>query len=317
MFIAETGVHTDQGSVPTTRTTGTGQNPAAGPVASFTVSSPPPDHVRSAFSVNGLEPEHLPGGRGLAYRCGDIVLKPVENAAEASWLAASFEQLRVDGIRIARPVRSSDGRWVVSGWSAQRYVSGRPAPRFEDVIEVGIELHRALAAVPRPRFLDHRDDLDTWADRVSWGDIPAADPKIGNGVGAAAFAALAAGRQPIVLPSQVVHGDLVGNVLFAGSAPPAVIDITPYWRPASWASAVIVVDAIAWGGAELDLATQFQQLPQWRQILRRALMFRLAISLAHPRSTPEALVGVLSAAELMRPMLSEDLPGQDQFGADV
>ena len=43
-----------------------------------------------------------------------MVVKPVDNTAEASWIAATFEQLRVSGIRVARPVRSSDGRWVVA-----------------------------------------------------------------------------------------------------------------------------------------------------------------------------------------------------------
>ncbi len=178
---------------------------------------------------------------------------------------------------------------------------------------MGVALHDALADLPRPKFLDHRDDLYTWADSVSWGDIPADDERLGSGVGASAFAGLAAGRRPITLPQQVVHGDLTGNVLFAGSAPPAVIDITPYWRPASWATAIVVVDAIAWGGADLDLASVSQQTPEWRQVLRRALMCRLAVSLGHPRSTPASMVGVLSAVERLMPMLNEDLPGLVSF----
>ncbi|AZI59498.1 TIGR02569 family protein [Nakamurella antarctica] len=265
--------------------------------------------MRSAFAVAAAEPQHLPGGRSLAFRCGDVVLKPVDNAAEASWLAAAFEQLRVDGIRIARPVRSSDGRWVVSGWSAQRFVSGRPAPRFGEIISVGVELHRALAGLPRPKFLDHAEGLYSWADRISWGESAASTEGLGEGVGADTFAALAAGRHDVDLPSQVVHGDLVGNVLFAGSAPPAVIDITPFWRPPLWASAVAVVDAVAWGGADPEMAAALQQQTHWRQMLRRALMFRLAISLAHPRSTSESLVGVLSAVQLLEPMMNENLPG--------
>ena len=48
-----------------------------------------------------------------------------------------------------------------------------------------------------------------------------------------------ADRRDVRTASQVVHGDLFGNVLFAGDAPPAVIDITPYWRPAGWAVGVI------------------------------------------------------------------------------
>ena len=43
---------------------------------------------------------------------------------------------------------------------------------------------------------------------------------------------LAALRKPTKSPSQLVHGDLYGTVLFAGTAAPGITDITPYWRPA-------------------------------------------------------------------------------------
>lgn len=261
----------------------------------------------------GETPQPLTGGRGRAFRCGSAVLKPVADHAEASWLASIFEQIWVPGVRIARPVRSSDGRWVIAGWAAHRFVSGRTAPRFREVIDVGAALHQALVDVPKPRLLDLRDDLYAWADRISWGELPVDDARLGNGVGAAAFAALAHDRRSIDLPHQLIHGDLTGNVLFAGSAPPAIIDITPYWRPTSWATAIVVVDAIAWGGADLELATS-QQTPEWRQILRRALMCRLAVSLGHPRSTAASMVGVLSAVERLNPLLNDDLPGLSDRG---
>ena len=274
----------------------------------------PPDHVRSAFGVPAELPHLMSGGRGGSYRCGGVVLKQTDDPAEASWLSGVFEQLWVPGVRVARPVRSSDGRWVIAGWTAHRFVAGRSAPRFTDVIEVGHRLNAALVDLERPRFLDERDSLRSWADRIAWGETPAADPRLGAGVGASAFAALAAGRRPVDLPSQLVHGDLTGNVLFAGSAPPAVIDMTPYWRPAAWSAAIVVVDAIAWGGADLELA--IGRADQWRQVLRRALMFRLAMSLGHPRSTPASLVGVLSAVEQLLPLLDDELPGLAGHDAD-
>lgn len=250
----------------------------------------------------------MSGGRGGTYRCGSIVLKRTDDSAESSWLAGTFEQLWVPGVRVARPVRSSDGRWVIAGWTAHRFVAGRSAPRFTDIIEVGQRLHATLADLPRPRFLDDRDTVWSWADRLSWGETSGEESRLGDGVGAAAFAELAEGRRPVDLPSQLVHGDLTGNVLFAGAAPPAVIDMTPYWRPVAWASAVVVVDAIAWGGADLDLAIG-RRTDQWRQVLRRALMFRLAVSLAQPHSTPASMVGVMSAVEQLQPLLDDELPG--------
>ena len=265
------------------------------------MSGPPPDYVRSAFGVPSEIAQQFSGGRGEAYRCGPAVFKPVGDHAEASWLAGVLEHVNVPEIRLARPIRASDGRWVVAGWCAHRYVTGHPAPRFADIIRVGELLHAGLAGVARPRFLAERADLWSWADRVSWGELDDADPRLGDGVAAAAFRRVAAGRQPVSARAQLVHGDLTGNVLFAGSAPPAVIDLTPYWRPPVWSTAVVVVDAIAWAGADLELAHRDDD--DWLQLLRRALLFRLAVSLGHPDSTPASMVGLLSAVELLTPLL--------------
>jgi uncharacterized protein (TIGR02569 family) len=259
--------------------------------------------VLRAFGATDGRPELLSGGQARTWRCGNIVLKSVADPAEASWLANTFEQLDVPGVRLARPVRSSDGRWVVSGWSAQRFVSGRPAQRHDDILSAAESLHEALAGVAEPRFLRERTDLYSWADRVSWGDIDDDDGWTGSGHGARLFAALAEGRRPVNARSQVVHGDVYGNVLFAGTAPPAVVDITPYWRPPGWAAGVIAVDALAWGGAPIELLADWNRGPGWQQLLRRALLFRLAISLAHPLSGPSNIVTMLSTAERIAPYL--------------
>lgn len=266
------------------------------------VPTQPPAHVLAAFGA-AATPEQLPGGRGLAFRCADMVLKPVDSTAEASWVAATFEQLRVSGVRVARPVRSSDGRWVVAGWCAQRFVSGRVEPRYSDIIETSLTLHQAMTGVPQPRYLRDRDDLYSWADRLAWGEPVSRRWALPDGHGARLFGELARARSEVGLPDQVVHGDMFGNVLFAGTAPPAVIDITPYWRPASWAAAVIAIDALSWGGAPTELLEEWAHLPEWPQMLLRALLFRLSVSLTHPRSTPSSLVEVLSAADIIRPYL--------------
>lgn len=263
----------------------------------------PPDHVLAAFGLADTVGEQLAGAAGRTWRHADVVLKPTARPVETAWSAGVFESLRVSGIRIARPVRSSDGRWVVGGWSAQRFVSGRPAARYDDIVDASLALHEALARVPPPRFLGDRQDLYSWADRLAWGEIEDRDARLGDGHGARLYGEFADGRRPVDLPAQIVHGDLFGNVLFAGSAPPAVIDFTPYWRPVNYAAAVIVVDAVSWGGAPVDLVQRWAHLAGWDQMVRRAVLFRLAVSLAHPRTTPESLVQMLTAAEVIRPVL--------------
>ena len=114
---------------------------------------------------------------------------------------------------------------------------------------------------------------------------------------------LASFRKPIQSQPQLVHGDLFGTVLFAGSAAPGLADITPYWRPAPWAAGVAVVDALSWGGADDGLLERWDDLPEWPQMLLRAVMFRLAVHALHPRSTAEAFPGLARTADLVRLVL--------------
>jgi len=259
----------------------------------------PPQHVCAAFGVRGEQLELLDSG-GPVWRGGDVVLKPVASTAEAAWVAQTLDALEVEGVRLARPLRSSDGRWVVAGWSAARHLAGRHEPRHDEVVAVSLRLHRATASLPRPRFIGNRTDVWAVADRTAWGEVEA---ELDEDSGGARFRELAAARRPVQLRQQIVHGDLFGNVLFAGGAAPAVIDFSAYWRPPEWAAAVIVVDALAWGGADENLTHRWAELAQWPQVLLRALLFRLAAHALHPGSTPESLAGLRRAEVLVRELL--------------
>lgn len=259
----------------------------------------PPQHVCAAFGVRDEELELLQGV-GPVWRASSVVLKPVASTAEAAWVARTLDSLQVPGVRLARPLRSSDGRWVVAGWSAARHVAGRNEPRHDEVVAVSLRLHEATAGLPRPRFIANRTDVWALADRAAWGEI---ELDLDDASGGAQFRDVASARQPVQLRPQIVHGDLFGNVLFAGSSPPAVIDFSPYWRPPEWAAAVVVVDALAWGGADDNLISRWAQLPQWPQALLRALLFRLAAHALHPRSTAESLAGLRRAQSLVEEQL--------------
>ena len=73
--------------------------------------------------------------------------------------------------------------------------------------------------------------------------------------------------------SQIVHADLTLNVLFAQAMAPAVIDISPYWRPPEYAEGVVVADALCWHGAQPSL---LKLADVSVAAVARAMLFRLA-----------------------------------------
>jgi uncharacterized protein (TIGR02569 family) len=273
----------------------------------------PPLHVRTAFGVREAEPRPRPHLPGPAWTCDGILLRPVSDTVLAAWSAASTEELAaagVDGVRLARPVRASDGRRVVSGWAACHDVAGQVRPRHDDVVAVSLRLHRATAKLSRPRFVDDRDDILARADRMAFGERTVSlDPETGGDL----FAELARRRTPLAVPSQLVHGDLFGTVIFedgdgpdgaaVDQAPPAVLDIVPFWRPVEWAAAVVVVDALAWGGADAGIVSRWSHLVAWPQMLLHGLLFRLAVHAQHPACTKESLRGLEHAARIVADLL--------------
>ncbi|WP_280464910.1 TIGR02569 family protein, partial [Nocardia brasiliensis] len=200
------------------------------------------------------------------------------------------------------------------------YLEGVPEPRHDEVVSVSLRLHKATAQLERPRFLVQQPvvpwvDVDVFvaADRAAWEAVPLRTLRAGGMLPTQAspdgqrsmelIGQLATLRKPVQTPAQLVHGDLFGTVLFAGVYTPGLTDITPYWRPAPWAAGVIVVDALAWGGADDGLLDRWRDLPEWPQMLLRAVMFRLAVHALHPRSTPEAFPGLARTADMVRLMV--------------
>ena len=191
----------------------------------------------------------LPGGRGLAWRVGDLVLKPANIAAELAWQAEVLPTVRADGFRLAVPQRAADGALVVDGWAAWSYVAGEHrAGRLADVIVIGERFQRAIVGLPRPAFIAARTDPWPIGDRVAWGEAPLELYRHIEQI-----ARLADVLEPVTDPCQLIHGDLTGNILFDDALAPAVIDLSLYWRPPAFASAIVVADALVWEGADETL----------------------------------------------------------------
>jgi uncharacterized protein (TIGR02569 family) len=235
----------------------------------------PPRAVLDAFGVKGT-PVPLAGGQGQSVLVGGFVFKPAEGAEdEVEWAASLFEKLVPDSrFRVPLPLRAADGRCLVDGWTASEFLTGEPGPRghWADVLGAGRAFHAALRQYSRPDFLDRRTHPWAVADRVAWGEQ---DVEVIEDL-AAPFSALLELRRPVKQDAaQLIHGDLTGNVLFAANEVPVVIDFSPYWRPPVFAEAVVVADGLLWFDPPSDLLTGGSDRPDWRQMLIRALIFRL------------------------------------------
>jgi uncharacterized protein (TIGR02569 family) len=166
---------------------------------------------------------------------------------------------------------------VAEGWTAWERATGEHRTWNADwpaALEVAVRFHRALAPVPRPAFLARRTHVFAVADRVAWGEVPPPDHERLGPV----LRRLTQSFRPVARPPQLVHADLAGNLLWSEQLPPAVIDLSPMWRPAGLGAAQLVVDAALWYGADVSLADRLLEIePAAHQLVLRALVSRLAV----------------------------------------
>jgi hypothetical protein len=298
----------------------------------------PGPEVLASFGASA-DPVPLPGGEGTAWRAGEIVLKPAGDPRVARWTAELYRDLapltplapagpltavRDPGFRVPRPLGTAAGDggagagavgdWVAQdpltgGWVAWQWLPGEPAswvgvsPFWPRLIAASRAFHAALAGRPAPPWLGRDGSQWTVGDQVAWGER---DP---GSVLAAAPAPLAgqlrsllAALRPVRLPAQLIHGDLGGNVLFAAGEPPAVIDFSPYWRPAGLALAVAAVDALTWSGADPAILDELADQPQLDQLLARAHVGRLVTEIVSRRGDPDPSVGLKTVEQTGEPV---------------
>lgn len=248
---------------------------------------PTPRAVRD-FAVAAGDLRRMPGGAGHTWTDGRLVLKPVGCVPEHAWVCGVYAGWTATDVRVPEPVRpggSGADAWSSDGWGAHVLLPGRDAEllgELDAVREAGNAFHRHLRDLPRPGFLDDRDDPWAFGDRLAWED---AEP-VGDVETLAVIDRLRAHLGPVEATSQPIHGDLLPNVLLADGRAPGVIDWPPYFRPAGLANAITVTDAVTFRGAPLSLLDQWSTGPDWDQLLVRALLYRLGptgIFVAHDR----------------------------------
>jgi len=273
----------------------------------------------------------LPGGRGTAWRAGEVVLKPADDPRVARWTADLYRDLnpqdpldplaarRDPGFRVPRPLRAvaeggATGDWVAQdplagAWVAWQWLPGEPAswsgvsPFWPSLIAASRAFHAALAGRPAPPWLGRDGSQWTVGDQVAWGERdPGSVLAAAPGPLAAQLRSLLAALRPVSLPAQLIHGDLGGNVLFAAGEPPAVIDFSPYWRPAGLALAVAAVDTLTWSGADPAILDQLADQPDLDQLLARAHVGRLVTEIVSRRGDPDPSVGLETVTRTGEPV---------------
>ncbi len=237
----------------------------------------PSPRVLRAFGVreNGLR--RLPGGAGHTWSDGRVVVKPVGCVPEHTWVCGVYASFDSDVVRVPEPVapRGADGNgWSAEGWGAHVFVPGRDADLARElslVKEASDAFHHIVKDLPRPAFLDARDDPWAYGDRLAW---EGADAE-GDDETLDVIRRLTEHVAAVTAPDQVIHGDILPNVLVADGLPAAVIDWPPYFRPLGMANAVAVTDAVTFHGAPLWLLDEWETGVDWNQLLVRALLYRL------------------------------------------
>ncbi len=238
----------------------------------------PPIHVLVAFGAREDALRRLPGGQGHAWTDGRIVLKPVGCVPEHSWVCGVYADWNAqDEVRVPEPVMPHGAAatgWSAGGWGAHVFVPGRDVALPREVAQVKLasdSFHAVVKELPRPDFMDTRDDPWAFGDRMAW---EGAEPE-GDVETLELIARLRRHLSPVSSPGQVIHGDILPNVLLGDGLAPAVIDWPPYFRPRGMANAIAVTDALTFHQSPLSLLDEWGAGEDWNQLLIRALLYRL------------------------------------------
>lgn len=295
----------------------------------------PPTAIRAGFQVSHAAPVALGEAWGEGWRCDQAVLIPSDDRARATWTAQVMDQVRPSGVSVARPLRSTDGRYTLGGWTARGFLSGHRAPRFDETAASALRFNEALAKVDaarrRPAFLDtsavvaaagatgsaggggvgelSETALFAVAEAAAWADDPtellapvmdlAEVPRDDVAAAMEKATGLMLLRTEVAAADQLVHGDVLGCTIYDGYADPAIVDLVPAWRPAGWSVALLVVDAISWANAEDGLIQRWSHLPDFDQLLLRAVMYRLFVHAVLPDSSPSAWSGISRVSDVV------------------
>ena len=128
-----------------------------------------------------------------------------------------------------------------------------------------------MAKVAKPDWFDKKTDVFALADKMAWKELPIYDFEIANEPLQRAFGLLRENQ----LPNQLVHGDWgPEQILFDDALPPAVLDMTPYFRPRDYPVADMLISAMVNDGADISILDLGKNIEDFDQLILRAMIFR-------------------------------------------
>ena len=254
-----------------------------------------PDFVADGFHLRrDATPKQLGAAWDFGWQVGDAVVSKAARPDRAGWSARVRETLQVEGVRIARPQRSAEGRFLHGGWRYTTFVPGILTRRIDETAAAALRLDEALSVWEVPEHFLTPDTADVFsvADFAAWDGLSSLtlDEAIPN----QELVAHLLGKTRHVLdeltpsralPKQVCHADMLGTTIYAGTQPPAVTDLVGVARPYGYTAALAMVDAVALGATTLTILDRFTHIPHLPYLMLRALMYRLYVHALHPGAT--------------------------------
>lgn len=251
----------------------------------------PSNEVLIAFNIKS-KPKLLKGGDRHTYKADNTVLKTIYNEDESNGIAELFSRLESKHFYTEKPIKSIFGKWVHKGWGAFTFVDGKESKsRWKEKIEISKKLHQAISKIKKPAYIDKVNHPWAIADRMVWGDTKLVyNQRLKN-----TLYPLQEKLKPINLKGQLIHGDISGNILFNEPLPPTIIDMSPNWRPANYATAIIIVDAIVWEKAPDSLLKEMNNNFESNQLLLRAVMWRIKATEEYIKHFKKGAIDKISA----------------------
>ncbi|MDO4910243.1 MAG: TIGR02569 family protein [Corynebacterium sp.] len=252
-----------------------------------------PGPIASAFNISPSTPGTSLGNEwDYGVLVDSTVISPVMSRDNQLLSARLRENVKPQFVRFARPLHSGDGRVVVRGYKATVYEPGVARTNPDLVIRAALDVEEAMRDVDIPRFVDYLPDFGEdnkiyrTADFAAWSDTPAdvissyvSNPDFATDTtfisALETIAAIFPKLEPIDKKRQLIHADMWGTTILQPSMPPVVTDIYFQAHPAGYSAALVAIDALADGAASPRILRRYNYLPDWEQLLLRALSYRL------------------------------------------